>query len=96
MQPDRNDFGGNIYTAGNDLLNQIHIAMIRLDTKTDSLIQRIAELDKKYSDKYSDQEMRIRALEQRPYVAPATVWKVIGALVSIASVTIGLIAVLTK
>lgn len=98
MQPQREDeyLGGNLYNAGNDLLRQIHIAMIRLDSKMDGLDKRLNDLQKSYSDKYTDQETRIRVLEQRPYVAPATVWRVIGALTGVASVAVGLTALLIR
>jgi hypothetical protein len=83
---------------GADLLGQVHVAVIRLDAKVDALKDQIREI----RDLYNDHEKRIRlieaepkiaperikALEDRDYVAASTVWKVVGLVLSLA--TIGL------
>lgn len=83
---------------GADLLGQVHVAVIRLDSKVDGLKDQIKEI----KDFLNDHEHRIRqleareqvspdrvkALEDRDYVAAGTVWKVVGLVLSLA--TIGL------
>lgn len=87
-------YPSSIYTAGNDLMRQIHIAMIRLDTKMDGLAHQVNSAQAVYNDRYKDHEERIRMMETRDYVSPATVWKVIGVLlttVGVAATIIGLV-----
>jgi hypothetical protein len=81
---------------GADLLGQVHVAVIRLDSKVDGLKDQLREL----KDIYTDHERRIRvleaearvhpdrvkALEDRDYVSPATVWKVVGLICTMASI----------
>lgn len=88
--PEQDQRYNGIVSAGSDLLNQIHIAVIRLDGKTDSLGIRMADFRdeiradvKRLSDTQRDQEVRLRALQDRDYVQPSTVWKVVGALLSV-------------
>lgn len=82
---------------GADLLGQVHVAVIRLDAKVDAIKDQIKEI----RDLYNDHEKRIRqleadqvsparlkALEDRDYVESGTVWKVVGLVLSLA--TIGL------
>lgn len=92
MQPNRQpDYGSS------DLLGQVHVAVIRLDSKVDAL----KELIKEVKEAINDHEHRLRqlesaqvapsriqALEDRDYVAASTVWKVVGLICTLA--TIGL------
>lgn len=86
---------GSIMSAGADLLQQIQVAVIRVDGKMDNLNTRFgdfrdsvnAEL-KALRDVQKDQEERLRKLQERDYVSPATVWKVVGALFSAAGILI--------
>lgn len=92
MQPNRQP------DYGSDLLGQVHVAVIRLDSKVDGLKDQIREI----KDFLNDHEHRIRqleskehvtpervkALEDRDYVAAGTVWKVVGLICTLA--TIGL------
>lgn len=92
MQPNRQpDY------PSSDLLGQVHVAVIRLDAKVDAIKDQIKEI----RDLYNDHEKRIRqleadqvapsrikALEDRDYVEAGTVWKVVGLVMSLA--TIGL------
>lgn len=90
--------------TGNDLLQQIHVAVIRVDGKSDNLNQRFTDFRdavagelKAIRDIQKDQEDRLRKLQDRDYVAPSTVWKVVGALISIMGiVTTIVIAVMNK
>lgn len=82
--------------AGADLLRQLHIAIIRLDDKVDNLAHRMSVLEKTLGDHLKDHEERIRALESRPYVAPATVWKVLGFCVSVLALAATVIGLLVK
>jgi hypothetical protein len=81
---------------GADLLGQVHVAVIRLDSKVDGLKDQLREL----KDIYNDHERRIRvleaehrvspdrvkALEDRDYVAAGTVWKVVGLICTMAGI----------
>ena len=83
---------------GADLLGQVHVAVIRLDSKVDGLKDQIKE----FKDFLNDHEQRLRqlesreyvtpdrvkALEDRDYVAAGTVWRVVGLILTLA--TIGL------
>lgn len=83
---------------GGDLLGQVHVAVIRLDSKVDGLKDQIKEI----KDFLNDHEHRLRqleareqvaperikALEDRDYVAASTVWKVVGLILTIASIGI--------
>jgi hypothetical protein len=53
------------------LLSQIHIAMIRLDSKLDGLIVQMNNI----GETQRDHEIRIRAQEMRPHVDPVRVTK---------------------
>ena len=90
-----------------DLLSQIHIAMIRLDSKLDGLIQQVNNI----VETQRDHEIRLRSLELKPHVDPqrvvkledkeyvttAGVWRVVGAVVGIVSVLATvIIAIVTK
>lgn len=79
---------------GADLLGQVHVAVIRLDAKVDAIKDQIKEI----RDLYNDHEKRIRqleadhispsritALEDRDYVSAATVWRVVGLILTIAT-----------
>ena len=82
-----------------DLLNQIHVAVIRLDVRFDLV-----------SKKQDDHEIRIRTLETRPYVSPenfqkleersyvspSTLWKVVGLLTSVAAIGLTIIGLIVK
>lgn len=85
-----------IYRAGADLMQQIHIAMIRLDTKMDNLADRVNAAQVSYDKGYRDHEERLRTLESRDYVSPATVWKVIGLILTVVSVGIGIVGMVVK
>lgn len=90
--------------AGHNLLGQVHVAVIRLDSKVDNVANELRHLRDEHKDDHADHEIRLRALEirphvpvadfqrleQRPYVSPATVWKVIGAITAIASLAISI------
>jgi hypothetical protein len=81
---------------GADLLGQVHVAVIRLDAKVDAIKDQIKEI----RDLYNDHEKRIRQLEAEPkislerlkavedrdYVAAATVWKVVGLICTLAGI----------
>lgn len=84
-------------SGGPDLLTQVHIAVIRLDAKVD----QVREQQKSQRDEHLDHEARIRilesstvskdkiqALEDRPYVSPATVWRVVGLICTIATIAL--------
>lgn len=86
---------------GSDLLGQVHVAVIRLDSKVDGLKDQIREI----KDFLNDHEHRIRqleareqvspsrvqALEDRDYVAASTVWKVVGLILTVASIAVGIV-----
>jgi hypothetical protein len=88
-----------------NLLNQVHTAVIRLDAKVDNVQSEMRYMRDEHRDTATDHEARLRkiestphvsverfaALESRPYVSPATVWKFIGALTAIASVAVAII-----
>lgn len=87
------------------VLTQLHIAMIRLDAKVDGLYGRIAEIGKTHDDhegrirSLESQKVdpaRIKALEDKPSVSPATVWKVIGALISVLGILTTVILSVTR
>lgn len=87
---------------GADLLGQVHVAVIRLDAKVDALKDQIKEI----RDLYNDHERRIRvmeaepkisperikALEDRDYVASGTVWRVVGLVCTLATIGLGILA----
>lgn len=88
-----------------DLLGQVHIAVIRLDAKMDSFTAMIRDL----RDTQLDHEQRIRILESLPryqperlqalesnHVTPASVKWAVGTIITIASVVIGIIALTLK
>lgn len=85
---------------GADLLGQVHVAVIRLDSKLDGLKDQFKE----FKDLVNDHDHRIRqlevaqisperikALEDRDYVAAATVWKVVGLILTVASIAVGIV-----
>lgn len=100
--------------AGADLLNQLHVAMIRLDTKFDGVSDQIRQIKKDLEERLSDHEKRIRDIEARPstndlsrqiqeltnsskdYVSTATMWKMFGAVVGIASLAVTIIGMVMK
>lgn len=90
MQPER------FPSSTNELLGQVHIAVIRLDDKLDGLVDQLARLQKTVDDRHNDHEARIRVLEQRPYVSPGTVWKVIATLLSVVGVGLTIIGFVIK
>jgi hypothetical protein len=104
VEREREDFAASgLYQAGNNLLQQVHIAIIRLDdkvdnlstsvnNKVDNLSNRVSELKISFDSRYQDQEARIRHLESRPYVAPATVWKVVSLVCTLATIGLGVLA----
>lgn len=86
------------------LLGQVHTAVIRLDAKMDNVQQEMRHLRDEHKDGHTDHEARIRkiestyapvdrlaALENRPYVSPATVWKVVTAILTLAGVVIAFV-----
>lgn len=82
--------GVGIFAAVESSLQQINIAVIRLDGKMDNLNQRFSDFKdsvntelKGIRETQRDQEVRLRALQDRDYVQPSTVWKVVGALISV-------------
>lgn len=94
MQPNRQP------DYGSDLLGQVHVAVIRLDSKVDGLREQMKEI----KDLLNDHEHRIRqleaaqvsparlkALEDRDYVAASTVWKVVGLICTVVSVGLTII-----
>lgn len=85
-----------IYRAGTDLMQQIHIAMIRLDTKMDNLTDRVNAAQRSFDISHKDHEERLRLLETRPYVEPATVWKVIGVIIGMAGVALTIVGMVIK
>jgi len=101
-QDEQHRFNG-IFTAGNDLLQQINIAVIRLDGKMDKLDQRFGDFRDAVNNKFKDieaiqkdQETRLRFLQDRPYVSPATVWKVVGTLISVMGLAATIYAMVKK
>ena len=80
------------------VLSQLHIALIRLDAKVDGLNSRFGE----FSRAHDDHETRLRILEtrqvpsmmqfqqlaEREYVEPATVWKVVGLLLTLLGIIV--------
>ena len=72
------------------------VAVIRLDDKLDGLVEQLRDLQKKVDDRHNDHEARIRDLEKRPYVSPATVWRVIGALTGVAALALTVIGLVMK
>lgn len=85
----------SLFETGSNLMRQIYTAIIRLDSKTDNLASRLSDLVKNSEDKLTDHEKRLRDLESRPYVAPATMWKLLGAVTGMAGIALTIIS-LTK
>lgn len=93
-----------------NLMGQIHVAVIRLDAKVDSINSELRRLSDEHLRDHADHEGRIRVLESRqyvsaerfqqvadrPYVAPATVWKVVGAFFAISSIIVAIVNILLK
>jgi hypothetical protein len=86
------------------LLGQVHTAVIRLDAKVDNVQTEMRYMRDEHRDGHTDHEARIRKiessyapvdrlakLEERPYVSPLTVWKLLGALTAIAGVVIAFV-----
>lgn len=69
------------------LLGQVHTAVIRLDAKVDNVQRELGEM----RDGRADHETRLRLLETRPYVSPATVWKLLSAVLAAAGVVVAVI-----
>ena len=82
--------------AGASLLQQLHIAMIRLDGKADTQNTSLKELKTVIEKRFEDHEARIRLMESRPYVAPATVWKVVGFLVTVIALVVSVIGIILR
>lgn len=92
--------------TASDLLGQVHVAVIRLDAKMDGITAELRDV----RDRHGDHESRLRLLEQRPtpsmeqvkrledrpYVSPATIWKVIGAVMTAAGIAIAIINLVVK
>lgn len=78
------------------LLGQVHVAVIRLDAKVDNIAGELRHVRDEHKDDHADHETRIRTLEVRPYVAPATVWKVISAIMGVASLAATIIIAVSK
>ena len=83
----------NLFETGSNLMRQIYTAIIRLDSKADNLAERVADLIKDVEGKISDHEKRLRELESRPYVAPATMWKLLGAVTGLAGIALTIISI---
>ena len=93
-----------------DLLNQVHVAVIRLDGKFDSINQELRRISDESLRNHVDHESRIRfleakpavsverflALETRPYVSPATVWKIVGTILTFASLAVAVVGLITR
>lgn len=89
-----------------ELLGQVHVAVIRLDAKMDHITDELSHV----RNRHSDHEARLRhleaqprvtveafaRLEDRPYVSPATVWKVIGSVGTFAGIAVAVIAIFVK
>lgn len=78
------------------MLQQLHIAMIRLDGKADNQNAALKDLKTVIEERFKDHEARIRLVEARPYVAPATVWKVVGFLVTVLALAVSVIGVILR
>lgn len=99
MSPTQDDgvSGQSRYEAGRfGLLEQIHVATIRLDTKVDNLGLEIRHLRDEHKDDHADHETRIRTLESKPTVSPATVWKVVGVVLTITSILVTVVTAIIK
>ena len=96
-------------TPPTDLLGQVHVAVIRLDAKVDNVNNELRHLRDEHQKNHADHETRIRdieksyvgqtefqALKERPYVSPATVWKLAGAVTALASLVVAIISVIIK
>ena len=92
-------------SGGPDLLTQVHIAVIRLDAKVDQMREQHADQQTKHLDHEARLRLleaaqippaKIQQLEDRPYVSPATVWRVVGLLVSLASIGLTVLALTLK
>ena len=86
----------NLLSRTDTLLGQVHIAVIRLDDKVDGIKESLDEMKRTFDARHQDHETRIRALEKQDYVAPATVWKVIGVLLTGITIAVGVIQLVVK
>jgi len=82
----------SLFETGSNLMRQIYTAIIRLDLKSDNLASRLEDLIKTSKDKHDDHEKRIRDLEGRPFVAPATMWKLLGAVTGLSGIALTIIS----
>lgn len=86
------------------ILGQVHIAVIRLDSKVDSMKEDLTNIRVTHKDGHVDHEGRLRvlenvrlpSLENRSYVSPATVWKAIGAVIGFSSLVVAIIGLSTR
>lgn len=92
--------------AQQDLLGQVHVAVIRLDGKVDGINQELRRLSDDQLRNHTDHEGRLRVIESsyvttekfhevanRPYVSPATVWKIVGSFIAFASLVVAIIGI---
>jgi hypothetical protein len=88
------------------VLGQLHIAMIRLDAKVDGINTRIGEFTKAHDDHETRLRLlearphvrpeRLEALENRPSVSPATVWKALGFAVAVLGIIVPILVAAWK
>lgn len=93
-----------------DVLGQVHVAVIRLDAKFDNINTELRRISDESLRNHVDHESRLRvlevrpfvtvdrftALEQRPYVAPATVWKLVGTMIAFSSLMIAVVNIIFR
>lgn len=113
MSPSQDDgvSGRPQFEAGRfGLLEQIHVATIRLDSKVDGIAGELRHLRDEHKDDHADHENRLRtieatpkvsvadfeALKARPYVAPATVWKIVSTILGICGLAATIIIAIAK
>lgn len=106
MHPDIH--GDRSFSAGHSATyDQVHLAIIRLDSKMDTLIQtqRVrddalkAELIRTrddFSRESVDHEARLRKLEERKYVEPKTIWSALALFITIGSLVVAIINLAIK
>lgn len=86
-----------------DLLGQVHVAVIRLDTKMDNITTELARVRTDMGDRHRDHEQRIRKLEgdhvtveqftelrNRPHISPASVRWLVGTVIAFAGLVIAI------
>lgn len=96
----------SLFESGSNLMRQIYVAMIRLDSKVDGVNTRLNDLIIQFERRTNDHEDRIRKLENRqyvdpavvqrledrPYVSPASVRWALGVVVAAASLVVAIIS----